>query len=88
MFFHVNNLFYLFINLFYFIAVNCTLMSRTKRETSVGVNVVLMMNKSCFLYLGFSSSPDDFGVFFSVLFVSVVCCQKLSIHPGGAQPSD
>lgn len=26
-------------------------MSRTKRETSVDVNVVLLMNKGCFLYL-------------------------------------
>lgn len=45
----------LFITMFYLIAVNCTLMSRTKRETSADVNVVLILNKSCFLYLCFSS---------------------------------
>lgn len=70
-------------------------MSRTRRETSVDVNVVLIMNKSCFLYLCFSVFSDDFGGFFlsgsnysSVTFVSVICCQKMSITPGGAQPSD
>lgn len=44
----VNNLFFLFINLFLFNGIDCTQMSRTKRESCVDVNVVMMINKSCF----------------------------------------
>lgn len=48
--------------MFYLIVVNCTLMSRTKRETSVVGNVVLLMNKSCFLYLCFSFFQTTLGL--------------------------
>lgn len=40
----VNNPFYLFINIL-FNGLDCTQMSRTKRENCVDVDVVLMINK-------------------------------------------
>lgn len=46
-------------------------MSRTKRETSVDVNLVLLMNKGCFLYLCLLSSDDFLGFWLQIFSTSV-----------------